>query len=87
MSLCIRFQLNLLNYPKTPEKKFSHKNTKESNSKFELCTFTVINVQIGTQVNVILLNTNLPYYNTVDKGTSIMSKNIELGIISYVPLY
>ena len=44
-------------------------------------------METGTQVNVVLLNTNLPYYNTVDKATSIMSKNIELGIINYVPLY
>ena len=44
-------------------------------------------MEIGTQVNVIPLNTNLSCYNTVDKATSIMSKNIELGIINYVPLY
>ena len=44
-------------------------------------------IEIGTQVNVIPLNTNLSCYNTVDKATSIMSKNIEPGIINYVPLY
>ena len=44
-------------------------------------------MEIGTQVNVIPLNTNLKCYNTVDKATSIMSKNIELGIINYVHLY
>ena len=44
-------------------------------------------MDIGTQVNVIPLNTNLSCYNTVDKATSIMSKNIEPGIINYVPLY
>ena len=44
-------------------------------------------VEIGTQVNVIPLNTNLSCYNPVDKATSIMSKNIEPGIINYVPLY
>ena len=40
-----------------------------------------------TQVNVITLNTNLPCYNTVDKATSIMSKNIKPGIINYAPLH
>ena len=44
-------------------------------------------MEIGTQVNVILLNTNLSCYSTVEKATSIMSKNIEPGIINYVPLY
>ena len=44
-------------------------------------------MEIGTQVNVIPLNTNLPCYNTVDKATSIMSKNVEPGIINYIPLY
>ena len=44
-------------------------------------------MEIGTQVNVIPLNTNLPCYNTIDKATSIMSKNTETGIINYVPLY
>ena len=38
-------------------------------------------------MNVIPLNTNLSCYNTVDKTTSVMSKNIEAGIINYVPLY
>ena len=36
---------------------------------------------------VIPLNTNLSCYNTVDKAASSMSKNIEPGIINYVPLY
>ena len=44
-------------------------------------------MEIGSQVNVIPLNTNLLCYNTVDKATSSMSKNIEPGIINYVPLY
>ena len=44
-------------------------------------------MEIGTQVNVIPLNTNLPCYNTVDKATSIMSKNIKPGIINYAPLH
>ena len=44
-------------------------------------------MEIGTQVNVIPLNTNLSCYNTVDKATSVMSKNIEPGIINYVSLY
>ena len=44
-------------------------------------------MEIGTQVNVIPLNMTLPSYNTIDKATSVMSKNIELGIINYVPLY
>ena len=44
-------------------------------------------MEIGTQVNVIPLNTNLLCYNTVDKATSSMSKNIEPGAINYVPLY
>ena len=44
-------------------------------------------MEIGTQVNVIPLNTNLSCYNTVDKATSSMSKNTEPGIINYVPLY
>ena len=35
-------------------------------------------------MNVIPRNTNLLCYNTVDKG---ISKNIEPGIINYVPLY
>ena len=43
--------------------------------------------EIGTQVNVIPLTTDLSCYNTVDKTTSIMSKNIEPGIINYIPLY
>ena len=44
-------------------------------------------MEIGTQVNLIPLNTNLLCQNTVDKATSIMSRNIEPGIITYVPLY
>ena len=44
-------------------------------------------MEIGTQVNVIPLNMTLPSYNTIDKATSVMSKNIELGIINYVPLH
>ena len=44
-------------------------------------------MEIGTQVNVIPLNANLSCCNTVDKPTSIMSKNIETGIIDYAPLY
>ena len=44
-------------------------------------------MEIGTQVNVIPLNANLSCYSTVEKATSIMSKNIEPGIINYVPLY
>ena len=44
-------------------------------------------MEIGTQVNVIPLNTNLSCYNTADKATSIMSKNIEPSIINYVTLY
>ena len=44
-------------------------------------------MEIGTQVNEIPLNTNLSCYSTVEKATSIMSKNIEPGIINYVPLY
>ena len=39
-------------------------------------------MEIGTQVNVIPLNTNLSCYNTVDKATSSMSKNTEPGIIN-----
>ena len=38
-------------------------------------------------MNVIPLNTNFSCYNTADKATSIMSKNIDSGIINYVPLY
>ena len=44
-------------------------------------------MEIGTQVNVIPLNMTLPSYNTIDKAVSVMSKNIELGIINYVPLH
>ena len=44
-------------------------------------------MEISTQVNVIPLNTNLSCYNTVDKATSIMSKNVEPGIINDVPSY
>ena len=44
-------------------------------------------MEIGTQVNVIPRNKNLRCYNTVDKVISIMSKNIEPGIINYVSLY
>ena len=44
-------------------------------------------METGTHVNVIPLNTNLSCYNSVDKATSIMSKNIEPGIANYVPLY
>ena len=44
-------------------------------------------MEIGTQVNVIPRNKNLRCYNTVDKAISIMSKNIEPGIINYVSLY
>ena len=43
--------------------------------------------EIGPQVTVIPLNTNLPCYDTVDIATSTISKNIEPGIINYVPLY
>ena len=39
-------------------------------------------METGTHVNVIPLNTNLSCYNSVDKTTSIMSKNIEPGIIN-----
>ena len=44
-------------------------------------------METGTKVNVIPLNMNLPCYNTVDEATPSMSKNIELDIIKYVPLY
>ena len=44
-------------------------------------------MEIGTKVNVIPLNTNLPCYNTVDEATSIMSKSIEPGIINDVLLH
>ena len=44
-------------------------------------------METGTKVNVIPLNMNLPCYNTVDKATSIMSKNIELDIINYMSLH
>ena len=44
-------------------------------------------MEIGTQGNIIPRNANLSCYNTVDKATSVMSKNIELDIINYVPLY
>ena len=44
-------------------------------------------MEICTQVNVIPLNTNLLRYNTVDKATSIMSKNVEPGIINCIPVY
>ena len=44
-------------------------------------------MEIGTQVNIVELNTNLSCYNTVDKATSVMSKNVETGIINYVPSY
>ena len=44
-------------------------------------------MEIGTQVNIIPRNANLSCYNTVDKAISVMSKNIELDIINYVPLY
>ena len=44
-------------------------------------------MEIGTQVNVIPLNRKLSCYNTVGKATSVMPKNIEPGIINYVPLY
>ena len=37
-------------------------------------------METGTHVNVIPLNTNLSCYNSVDKATSNMSKNIEPGI-------
>ena len=43
--------------------------------------------EIGTQVTVIPLNTNLSGYGTVDIATSTISKHIEPGIINYVPLY
>ena len=43
--------------------------------------------EIGTQVNVIPQNKNLSCYNIVDKAISIMSRNIEPGIINYVSLY
>ena len=36
---------------------------------------------------VMPLSMNLLRYNTVDKATSVMSKNIEPGIINYVSLY
>ena len=39
-------------------------------------------MEISTQVNVILLNTNLLCYDVIDKPTSILSKNIETGIIN-----
>ena len=44
-------------------------------------------MEVGTEVNVIPLNTNLSCYNAVEKATWVMSKNIEPVIISYVPLY
>ena len=44
-------------------------------------------MEIGTQVNVIPRNKNLPCYSTVDKAISIMAKNIEPGIINYFSLY
>ena len=39
-------------------------------------------MEIDTQGNVIPLNTNFSCYNTVDKATSILSKNIEPVIIN-----
>ena len=42
---------------------------------------------IWTQVNVISLNMNLSCNNIADKATSVMSRNIDSGIINYVPLY
>ena len=44
-------------------------------------------MEIGTEVNVIPLNTNLSCYNTLEKATWVMSKNIEPGIINYARLY
>ena len=44
-------------------------------------------VEIWTEVNVIPLNINLSHYNVIDKATSVMSKNVETGIINYVLLY
>ena len=39
-------------------------------------------MEICSQVNIIPLNTNFSSYNIKDKATSIMSKNIETGIIN-----
>ena len=44
-------------------------------------------MEIGTQVNIVELDTNFSCYNTVNKTTSVISKNIEPGIINYVLLY
>ena len=40
-------------------------------------------IEIGTHMNVIPRNTNLSCYKTVDKS---IIKNIEHGVINYVPL-
>ena len=41
-------------------------------------------VEVCTQVNVILLNTNFSCYNVIDKSASIISKDIETGVINDV---
>ena len=44
-------------------------------------------VEICTQVNVIPLNKNLQCYSVINKATSIKSKNIGTGLITYACLY
>ena len=44
-------------------------------------------MEICTEVNVTPLNTKFSCYNIIDKATSIVPKNIETSIISFVPLY
>ena len=44
-------------------------------------------VEVSTQVNVILLNTNFSCYDVMDKSTSIISKDTETGVINDVSLY
>ena len=46
--------------------------------------FSIWQVQICTQMNVIPLITDLLCYNVIDKVTWITSKNIETGINNYV---
>ena len=44
-------------------------------------------LEVCTQVNIILLNTNFSCYDVIDKSTSIISKDIETGVINDVSLY
>ena len=44
-------------------------------------------VEVSIQVNVILLNTNFSCYDVMDKSTSIISKDIETGVINDISLY